>query len=80
MAQITFTIPDGKVSMVKSWLLSKFQDEWTRIEVANPGWTDLQIAKEVIRSWMVDQVHKHKRMVAGDSAENAVVKDDEIVG
>lgn len=78
-AEITFTISPDKVARIKAMLQNDMTSSWYAIAEDHPQWTDLQIAKEVIRIWIRGRVYIYERRIARESAVNAVEVDDDIM-
>ena len=75
MAQITFTIPDDKISRVIDAMKGVF--EIPEDDNGEPLFTDVQWAKEKVRRWIINQVARWEHRVAVQNIN--IVKDDDLV-
>ncbi len=83
MAKVEINIPDGQVNRVKNALIGLFPiptvtNEETGEET--PEFTENQWAKEKIRRWIVQQVHRYEERMSIQMAREGVLSDDDIAG
>ncbi len=81
MAQIVFTIPSDKIGRVVTAMVSLYPVPLINLgDDENPDWvpefTDSAWAKEVVRRWIIKQVHRWETKVAKDAVSIDV--DDDI--
>ncbi len=76
---ITFTIPNEKISRLVAMLNDKFPQPNIGIDDENPEYefTDSQWAKESIRLWLINQTRKFEETQEKDAV--VVVKDNDLI-
>ena len=90
MATITFTIDNGKIDRIIDAMKGLFPIP----TIADPEWedpedgsfaplinefTDNEWAKEALRRYTIDVVHRFEKKEAKDLAHSSITKDDELV-
>lgn len=84
MAKFTFTIPDDKVSEILTSIKGVYpipmENKGTEEELdMQPTYSDAEWAKQKIKDFVVDTVKTYKRKVAIETAQNSVVREDDLL-
>lgn len=73
---LNYTIPNDKAARIVAMLKSMEENLWDETAKANDGWTDAQIAREVIRKKIILNLHRYETRIAVDVAADSVSIDN----
>lgn len=77
MSNISFTIPDDKISRVTDAMKGLFSIP--KDENGDPLFTDNQWAKEAVKRFIIGQVQRYEQMIAAEEAKKQINPDSSIV-